>query len=106
MVHELLTVLQRADFNYPSFFEDLKTRKHCSQVISRQSKEGVVHAGSAQELIYMEPVVENSRPVLYKKDMVKMSRKQVLLACREDVTFRPGHSKWGDDYQLKNSKWL
>lgn len=44
-----------------------------------------MNAGFVQELIQMESFVGNSRTVLYKNHIVKIQRKQVLLAFTKDV---------------------
>lgn len=48
-----------------------------------------------QEFSNLETVQENIRIVLYKKDVVELLQKQVLLVCNEDVTSGRRHNGLG-----------
>lgn len=92
---ELLSILQRASFCFSTFPEVLKNQKHCSEIISRRSNGDVMNAVFVQEFFEGKTVGRNIQPVLHQKDIVEILRKQVLLAGKEDVTFRSRHNGRG-----------
>lgn len=56
LVEELLSNLQRADFDFPNFCEALRTGENCSQILYRRRDGAVMNAGSMRECFDLEVV--------------------------------------------------
>lgn len=87
-VDKLLSILTNGDLDFSTFRGVLITRTNDSQKISRRGNGDVINAGFAHEVIDVETVGGNIRPVLYKKCIVVILGKQVFLAFNEYNTFQ------------------
>lgn len=57
-----------------------------------------------REFNYVATVRANSRPVLYKKNIVGIPQKEVFLAYKEGVTLSCPHKERGDTGHPENSR--
>lgn len=70
-----------------NFSEILKTREDSARLASKQSARDLVSAGSIQESINVENCVGNCRPLLSKKDILEILRREVWMAEDEEASF-------------------
>lgn len=80
LVNQPLSNFRRAYSDFPTVLELLKIRKHFSQINTKQSDGEEVHVAIARESIDLETIKRFSRVAPYKKDVVELLRRQVLLA--------------------------
>lgn len=86
---QTLIGLPEGELGFYTFLEMLKleNRENCCQIMSTRRHGDFINVCFARDFVEVDTLGRYNRPIMDKRDIPEILRKQVVLACNKDTTF-------------------